>query len=309
VLGAGLDAAIAELLLAQLTPLTLDTSIQIYEELHIQAQEAQRVRDQQVERACYAAELAQRRFLRVDPENRLVADVLEAAWNARLRELAQVQEEARLQNERDQRKLSALEQQAIADLIEDFPRVWNDARTSDRDRKRMVRLLLDDVTVLKKEEVITAQVRFKGGATQTITMAVSHGRRSAPQVIELMDQLLDEFTDAEVAEQLNQRGWCTSGGKPFHARRVLSLRRDYHLKDHGTRLRERGLLSADEAAKAYGVCRQTIMEWGRAGLLPTYRTNDRGMVVFLPPDEHAPQKNTRKYPKTPSSYERSAVCN
>jgi hypothetical protein len=130
VLGAGLDAAIAGLLLAQLTPLAVDTSMQIYEELHIQAQEAQRLRDQQVERARYAAELAQRRFLRVDPENRLVADVLEAAWNARLRELAQVQEEAKLQNEAEQRKLSALERQAIADLIEDFPRVWNDARTS-----------------------------------------------------------------------------------------------------------------------------------------------------------------------------------
>src|SRR2546425_8718253 len=309
VLGAGLDAAIAELLLAQLTPLAIDTSMQVYEELHLQAQEAQRLRDQQVERARYAAELAQRRFLRVDPENRLVADVLEADWNARLRELAQVQEEAQRQSEVEQRKLSALERQAIADLIDDFPRVWKDERTSDRDRKRMVRLLVEDVTVLKKEEVITAQVRFKGGATQTITMAVSHGRRSAPQVIELMDQLLDEFTDAEVAEQLNQRGWCTSGGKPFHARRVLSLRRDYHLKDHGTRLRERGLLSADEAAKAYGVCRQTIMEWGRAGLLPTYRTNDRGMVVFPPPDEHAPQKNARKYQKTTPSYERSAVCN
>jgi DNA invertase Pin-like site-specific DNA recombinase len=309
VLGAGLDAAISELLLAQLTPLAIDTTMQVYEELHLQAQEAQRLRDQQVERARYAAELAQRRFLRVDPENRLVADVLEADWNARLRELAQVQEEAKLQNEAEQRKLSALERQAIADLIDDFPRVWKDERTSDRDRKRMVRLLVEDVTVLKKEEMITAQVRFKGGATQTITMAVSHGRRSAPQVIELMDQLLDDFTDAEVAEQLNQRGWCTSGGKPFHARRVLSLRRDYHLKDHGTRLRERGLLSADEAAKAYGVCRQTIMEWGRAGLLPTYRTNDRGMVVFPPPDEHAPQKNTRKYQKTPSSYERSTVCN
>jgi Recombinase zinc beta ribbon domain/Recombinase len=309
VLGADLDAAIAELLLAQLTPLAVDTSMQIYEELHIQAQEAQRLRDQQVERARYAAELAQRRFLRVEPENRLVADVLEADWNARLRELAQVQEEAKLQNEAEQRKLSALEQQAIADLVEDFPRVWNDARTSDRDRKRMVRLLVEDVTVLKKEEVMTAHVRFKGGATQTITMAVSHGRRNAPEVIDLMDQLLDEFTDAEVAEQLNQRGWRTSGGKPFHARRVLSLRRDYHLKDHGTRLRTRGLLSADEAAKAYGVCRQTIMEWGRAGLLPTYRTNDRGMVVFPPPDEHTPQKNTRKYQTPPSSYGRSAVCN
>ncbi len=297
VLGAGLDAAIAELLLAQLTPLAVDTSMQIYEELHIQAQEAQRLRDQQVERARYAAELAQRRFLRVDPENRLVADVLEAAWNARLRELAQVQEEAKLQNEAEQRKLSALERQAIADLIEDFPRVWNDARTSDRDRKRMVRLLLDDVTLLK-DEVITAQVRFKGGATQTITIPLSHGRRSAPQVIELIDQLLDEFTDAEVAEQLNQRGWRTYGGNLFHARRVLSLRRDYHLNDHGTRLRERGLLSAEEAAKAYGVCQQTIMSWGRAGLLPMYRTNDHGIAVFPPPDEHAPQKNAHKYQRT-----------
>ncbi len=285
------------MLLAQLTPLAIETSIQVHEELHAQVQEIQRLRAQQVERARYAAELAQRRFLRVDPENRLVADVLEADWNARLRELAQVQEEAERQQEAEQRKLSALEQQAIKQLVEDFPRVWKDPRTSDRDRKRMVRLLLEDVTLLQ-DEVITAHVRFKGGATQTLTLPISHGRRSAPQVIELMDHLLDDFTDAEVAEQLNQRGWRTYGGNLFHARRVLSLRRAYHLKDHRIRLRERGMLTADEAAKAYGVCRQTIMDWGRAGLLPTYRINDRGMVVFPPPDEHAPQKNAHKYQTT-----------
>jgi hypothetical protein len=293
-LGAGLDAAIADLLLAQLTPLAIETSMQVHEELHAQAQETQRLRAQQVERARYAAELAQCRFLRVDPENRLVADVLEADWNARLRELAQVQEEAERQHEAEQRKLSALEQQAIQDLVEDFPRVWKDPRTSDRDRKRMGRLLLEDVTLLQ-DKVITAQVRFKGGAKETITIAVSHGRRSAPQLIAVIDQLLDDYTDAEVAEQLNQRGWRTYEGKPFPARRVLSLRRDYQLKDHGARLRQRGLLAADEAAKAYGVCRQTLMDWGRAGLLPMYRTNDRGMAVFPPPDEHAPQKHAHTY--------------
>jgi hypothetical protein len=172
-----------------------------------------------------------------------------------------------------------------------------------------VRLLLEDVTVLSDDETITAHVRFKGGATETITVAVSHGRCYPSQLIGLIDDLLEGSTDAETAEQLNQRGWRTFAGKPFDARRVLALRRDHHLKDHGTRLRERGLLSADDAAKAYGVCRQTIMDWGRAGLLPTYRTNDRGMVVFPPPDEHTPQKNARKYQTTPSSYERSAVCN
>jgi hypothetical protein len=309
VLGAGLDAAITDLLLAQLTPLAIDTSLQVYEELHAQAEQAQRLRAQQVERARYAAELAQRRFLRVDPENRLVADVLEADWNARLRELAQIQEEAERQNEAEQRRLTALEQQAISDLVNDFPRVWHDPRTCDRDRKRMVRLLLEDVTLLQQQEVITAQVRFKGGAAETITVAVSRGRRHPRQLIALIDQLLEDSTDAGVAEQLNQRGWRTFQGKPFDARRVLSLRRDHQLKDHGTRLRERGLLSANEAAAAYGVCRHTLMEWGRAGLLPMYRFNDHGMAVFPPPDEHVPQKNARKYQKAPASYERSAVCN
>jgi hypothetical protein len=298
VLGAGLDAAITDLLLAQLTPLAIDTSVQVYEELHTQAEEARRLRAQQVERARYAAELAQRRFLRVDPENRLVADVLEADWNARLRELAQVQEEAERQNAAEQRRLTALEQQAIADLVNDFPRVWRDPRTSDRDRKRMVRLLLEDVTLLQHQEVITAQVRFKGGSTETITVATSRGRRHPPQLLVLIDQLLKDYTDSGVAEQLNHLGWRTFNGKPFRAARVLSLRRDHQLKDHGTRLRERGLLTAEEAAKAYGVCQQTIMSWGRAGLLPMYRTNDHGIAVFPPPDEHAPQKNAHKYQTT-----------
>jgi DNA invertase Pin-like site-specific DNA recombinase len=240
VLGAGLDAAITDLLLAQLTPLAIDTSLRVYEELHTQAEQARQLRAQQVERARYAAELAQRRFLQVDPENRLVASVLEADWNARLRELAQVQEEAEKQNEAEQRKLSALEQQAIAELVNDFPRVWRDPRTSDRDRKRMVRVLLEDVTLLADPEVITAQVRFKGGATQTVTVAVSRGRRHPPQLLALIDQLLEDYTDSEGAEQLNQRGWRTFEGKPFDARRVLSLRRDHQLKDHGMRLRERG---------------------------------------------------------------------
>jgi hypothetical protein len=230
-------------------------------------------------------------------------------WNTRLRELAEVQQEAERQQEADQRKLSALEQQAIAELVDDFPRVWKDPRTSDRDRKRMVRLLLSDVTVLGQADVLTAHVRFKGGATHTITVPVSRGRCSSPELVALIDQLLEDYTDAQVAEQLNQRGWRTYEGKPFTAARVLSLRRYRQLKDHATRLAERGLLSAEEAASAYGVCRQTIMQWGRAGLLPMYRINDRGMVAFPPPDEHAPRKHAHKLAKTRSSCGRSAVCN
>jgi len=310
-LGAGLDTVIADLLLGQLTPLALENSIQIHEELHAQVQEASRLRAQQVERARYAAELAQRRFFRVDPENRLVADVLEADWNARLRELAEVTEQAERQQEAEQRRLSALEQQAIVDLVEDFPRVWKDARTSDRDRKRMVRWLLEDVTVKRQENVITAHIRFKGGATQTITVPVGRGRCSSPELVALIDALLEDFTDAEVAVQLNEQGWRTYEGKPFTAARVLSLRRYRRLKDHGTRLAERGWLNASDAASAYGVCRETLMLWGRAGLLLMSRINEQGTAMFPPPGQDAPRKNAHKFAKTRtrSSCERSAVCN
>src|SRR5438105_9037369 len=123
-----------------MTPLTLDTALQVYEELHTQVEAAQHLRDQQVERTRYAAELAQRRFLRVDPENRLVASVLEGEWNARLQEYSQVQEQAQQLQAKEQCRLSTLEQQAVAHLVEDFPRVWHDERTLDRDRKRMVRV-------------------------------------------------------------------------------------------------------------------------------------------------------------------------
>ncbi len=308
-LGAGLDTVIADLLLAQLTPLAIETSMAIHEELHAQAQEASRLRTQQVERARYAAELAQRRFLRVDPENRLVADVLEADWNARLRELAEVQEQVERQEQAELRRLSTLEQQAVASLVEDFLRVWQDPRTSDRDRKRMVRWLLEDVTVKRQEDVITAHIRFKGGATHTITVPVGRGRCSSPELIALIDALLEDYTDAEVAVQLNEQGWRTYEGKPFTAARVLSLRRYRRLKDHATRLAERGWLNASDAAKAYGVCRETLMLWGRAGVLPMARINEQGTAMFPPPGQNAPRKNAHKFAKTRtrSSCERSAV--
>jgi hypothetical protein len=100
------------------------------------------------------------------------------------------------------------------------------------------------------------------------------------------------------AEQLNQRGWRTYEGKLFHATRILSLRRYHQLKDHGTRLRERGLLSASEAAHAYGVCRQTIMDWGRVGRIPMYQADGRGIALFPPPDAHASQKYVHPSHKT-----------
>ncbi len=214
ILGAGLDAAMADLLLAQVTPFTIDTARAASMKNCIPR--SRRHSTCGISKSNEPALLPNwpgARFLRVDPENRLVASVLEAEWNARLQEYTQVQEEALKHQEKEQRRLSTLEQQAIANLVEDFPRVWHDERTLDRDRKRLVRLLLEDVT-LRKDEMITAQVRFKGGATQTLTLPISQGRRSAQEVLTLIDQLLDDYTDA-------RSGRTTQSARMAHLRRQV----------------------------------------------------------------------------------------
>ena len=104
--GGSLDDAIGEILIEAVTPFALEVALTVQQELLARAEEADRIRQQHVERARYDADLAQRRFLRVDPENRLVADALEAAWNDRLRALATAQESYERERHADARVVS-----------------------------------------------------------------------------------------------------------------------------------------------------------------------------------------------------------
>ncbi len=106
-------------------------------------------------------------------------------------------------------------------LTTDFPRVWNDPHTTDRDRKRLVRLMLEDVTLIKTHEV-TLHVRFRGGATQTLSIPAARPPWQTyvtpPKVVQMIDSLLNQSTDEQVAAILNQRGLHTSKGGAFRSR-------------------------------------------------------------------------------------------
>lgn len=88
--GASLDQAIGKLLLEAVTPMALDVALSVQQELSDRAGEVDKLRRQQVKRARYEADLAQRRYMRVDPDNRLVANTLESLWNQKLRQLSEV---------------------------------------------------------------------------------------------------------------------------------------------------------------------------------------------------------------------------
>jgi hypothetical protein len=169
ILGASIDAAVGHLLLETLTPIALEVAMSVQLELQARHDEVDRVHHQQIERARYEAELAKRRYMRVDPDNRLVADSLEAEWNEKLRQVNQAQEEYERQAQVTQNELNEQQKAEITALANDFPRLWNSPQTPQRERKRMVRLLIEDVTLRYGEE-IAVHVRFKGGPVTTLNL-------------------------------------------------------------------------------------------------------------------------------------------
>jgi hypothetical protein len=134
-------------------------------------------------------------------------------------------------------------------LAEDFPRLWKDPGTSDRDRKRMARLIFEDVTLNREHSQVIAQVRFKGGATKVLRIQLPARawqlRKTKPEIVAEVDRLLEQCTDSEIATKLNSKGWRSSGNQLFDARMIRSLSTNHKLPSRSARLRAKGLLTAE----------------------------------------------------------------
>ncbi len=291
--GEALDRAISTLLIQQVTPLTLEVALAVQTEIETRSEEGDRLRRQEVERARYQTDLARRRFMQVDPDNRLVADSLEAEWNETLRALADAQERYEKQRQADRAGLNEQQRASIMALARDFPRLWNDPRTPDRERKRMVRLLIADVTLLKGVN-LRAQVRFNGGATQTLHIPLPLRAWMVTQtptaVVAEIDRLFDEHTAGEIAAVLNRNGVVSGAGHRFNRPMVAKIRKSYKLKTRIQRLRARGLLTPKQIAKRLDVSYHTVKIWRRAGLLVGHFINDKGQCLFEDPGPNAPIK-------------------
>jgi hypothetical protein len=287
VLGTGIDAAVGQLLVEAVTPLALELSLAVQAEISARHDEADRLRHRQVERAQYEADRARQRYMQVDPANRLVADSLEADWNAKLRDLAEAQECYERQRTADRLSVDEGERQRILALAADFPSVWRDPKTPQRERKRMLALLIEDVTLIKQRE-ITAAVRFRGGASSTLTLprplTAQQMRATHAEVRQAIDTLLDEYTDAQVAHILNERGLCTGAGDVFDRGGVQWVRFSAKLKNLKERLLEAGMLTRKQVSAKFGIGRTTLGRWRADGRIKARICNDRGEWLYWPPD-------------------------
>ena len=153
----------------------------------------------------------------VDPDNRLVAASLEAEWNVKLQGLAEADQNYERQCQADQFRISPSQRDQVLALAADFPRLWNDPATANRERKRMVRLLIEDITIRKGEQV-RLDVRFRGGASKTLMLprplSFCESHKQDPAMVEEMDRLLEYNNYADTARILNEKGFKTGDGLP-----------------------------------------------------------------------------------------------
>jgi DNA invertase Pin-like site-specific DNA recombinase len=293
--GPPIDEAVGSLVAERMTPAAVELALEIRREVEARQEEVEQLRRRAVQRAQVEADLAQRRFMLVDPSNRLVADTLEAEWNDKLRALAKAREETERGRREDPAGLDEATCRRLVAMTSDFKQLWADPATPNRERKRMLAHLIEDVTLVKLPSEATTRIhlRFKGGKTETLTTrnpkSSAQQVKTQPEVVALVDKLLDEHVYSEIAGLLNQQGLRPGGSArpgrkdvPFTAKRVAYLALSYGLRSRYHRLRARGLLTKKEMAAQLGIHEHTLVSWAKHGLVKAHAYNGHAFLYEAP---------------------------
>jgi hypothetical protein len=243
-----------------------------------------------VERARYEADQARQRYMSVDPQYRLVAATLEAEWNDKLRELDQEQQEYERQSQKERRIFRSEGIENVKALASDFPRLWKDERISARDRKRMVRLLIQDVALKKEEKEnkysysISVKVRFRGGMIKTLNVPgpkrVWQKQKTSEEIVSQIDRLLNHHVQSEIADILNKSGLLSLRGRPFTAAIIYNIQRQYGLKSRYERLRENNLLTLKEISTKMQISKVAVKKLEKSNMIKSYNCTDKRKKLY-----------------------------
>src|SRR6516162_5727155 len=216
--GVQIDAAVAAAFLAALAPAGLAASLQAIEELEADHEITLAQFRRELERARYGALRAERRYRAVDPENRLVARGLEAEWESTLQELKAAEAELASREHSRPHPLTDEERASILALGKDLNGVWSASTTSDRDRKELLRTLLEEVALRVEREKSNAHLtlRWRGGLFCEIDVPLPRSHpapiRTAEDTVDLLRRLAVHYPDAVIAGILNRQGRNTATG-------------------------------------------------------------------------------------------------
>jgi hypothetical protein len=273
--GTVIEHAVANAFLQAITPAAIEAMRLSVEQLQANHDAALSQWRLEVERTRYEAERAERRYRAVEPENRLVARGLESEWENRLRDLAAAEMELRRREQQRPRALSPEQLQRIQMLGSDISQVWAAPTTTERDRKELLRTLLEEVILnLKRAEGHAhLTLRWRGGAFTTLDVPVPKfkpmGPRTDEDTISLLPRLAALYPDEVIAGILNRQGRKTATGERFTANQVGSLRRYRGIPRYQPPASppDGELVSIRKAAQILGMNTSSIHRWLADGFI------------------------------------------
>jgi DNA invertase Pin-like site-specific DNA recombinase len=283
---AHVDHAVEETFLAVIRPATVEALLVLSDELDRERAQVERQWQLRLERARYDAERARRQYDQCEPENRLVARELETRWNARLRALADLEDEYRREQDRGLSPLTDAERGLLRSLVGDVPTLWQAAETTVEDRKALVRCLVREAVLTRDDAakgaggVTTLRVGWKSGAWTEMPVrrpSTADHARTAAALLARIRASAAQVPDERIAAQLNAEGVTTRQGLPWTALRVERIRRSHRIYTKcpamPTRLpvagrpRGDGLMSVGAAAARLGVAPSALSHWRKWGFL------------------------------------------
>lgn len=279
-----LDAAVSEEVLKALRPAELQLALGALRELEVRDQAILRQWQMRLERAEYEVALAERRYQEVDPSNRLVANTLERRWNETLLHLQDLKKQAAEFQRKEARVFTPEQKAKVLALARDFPRLWHAPSTQAKDRKRMLRLLIKDITVNKliEQRQLSVHIRWQGGAcsdrfVQIPPSAAGRPRYRSPIVDRIRD-LACSLLDAQIADRLNREGCTSAKGKSYTAKMIRWIRWRYQIPL--ARLKKPEEITVQQVAKQFGVSDGVVYYWVEHNVIQARRLNP-GMPCWV----------------------------
>ena len=280
VAAATVDTAVAERLLAALTPAEVALALAAADQVTDRHQRASRAGELALVRARYDAQRAERAFCQVEPENRIVARTLETRWESTLAALAEA--EQAVQAARD--TLAPLPSRSVLErLAADLPGLWQAATTSNKDRKRLLRTLIADITLLPESDPVMARIgiRWHTGASEELRVprAVHPGtaKRTPSPAVAMVTRLGPSTPTGELADLLNTAGLTTGTGSPFDVKAVQWIRHAHHIP--APAVYTEGEISVADAAQRLDCSIGVVYDWIKTGKLAARRGSGNRLAI------------------------------
>jgi DNA invertase Pin-like site-specific DNA recombinase len=291
-----IDAVVSDIFLAAAQPSEVELSLAVAREVERQAGELDRQWKARLDRAHYEARLAERRYKAVDPDNRVVARSLECDWEAKLREMQQLEEDYQRSRRIEKVDLTDVEYAQVMSLARDLPRVWSSPTTTQVQRKNLLRVLIQQVTLTPVDvprRMTRLQILWHSGAVTEATAERPRriGGTAAPATVveEIRKRTAEEWSDGAIAEELNRREVATSKGLVWNSESVRAVRQ--RRKIRSTRAppkgplwptkRPDGLVSLRGVAERFEVSKRQVRSWRDSGLIHPAAGGGRGQPLWF----------------------------